>query len=227
MPEVEGVLRRTLATSFLAIGDLEEAGNHAEQSLKLLEATEGEEQELILQALQLLASVRAAEGKPEESKSLLGRIAALTGEAAPETPIALIGMESTLTRGDLDREAGKILEAMKSYLSIASSEEIPPEIRVRVASGIALCSEHLAPRATALQCHDVAVSFAKQNLGDKHPLTLEAIRMQAVTFLAACRSRATTTSSASVRWRRVSRKLRWKAWERIIHRRCGAASILR
>ena len=179
LPEVEGVLRRTLGTSFLAVGDLEEAGTQAERSLELLLENSAEGDEQVLQAMQLLASIRAAEGKLDESASLLDRIASITGEAAPETRQVLVGMESALIQGDLHLEAGKILEAKRAYLSIASSEEISPEMRVRLASGIAQCSEHLDPRKTALQCHDVAVSFAKKNLGEKHPLTLEAIRRQA------------------------------------------------
>ena len=68
--------------------------------------------------MRLLASIRASEGKLDQSVTLLDRIASISAEPQGEMPTTRLAFESAVIRGDLYLEAGKILEAKEAYGSI-------------------------------------------------------------------------------------------------------------
>ena len=175
-PQVEAVLRHSIAASFFSLGDFEEAGRHAERALFLREADDESVNGRVLDTMRLLASVRAAQGRIEDAEALLDRLVAATGEGAEERDWVSMGAEAALLQADILFERGKIAEAQDSYRRIIATSEAPAHIRISARSGEARIAELLEARAVALQKHAAVLTEAEKELGAEDPLTSEVAR---------------------------------------------------
>ncbi len=179
-PATEGALRQALASSFLATGDLARAGEQAETAAARLETARGAAAPRTLEALRLLASVRAAQGRYQDAEKILSRITSLAGGIRGQLPRApRLAAETEIIQGDILLEQGKSHIAAGAYFQAADSPETTPVLKARALSGIAQSLEEVDPRSVSLARHEQAVTFAEEQLGKENPVTLEITRCYA------------------------------------------------
>ncbi len=179
LPEVEGILRRSLATSFLAIGDLDGAKQHAELALKLMTATFKLSDARTLSIMRLLASIQALRGETQAAQELLDQIAHETGKHPGKLPSQQLAAEVAIVRGDLLLERGKIVTAAEAYDEALAANVLPPVMRASALSGKALTLEQTDGREIALSKHREAMDYATAELGKEHAVRLEIVRRYA------------------------------------------------